>query len=192
LDAGISNRRQLGSDSLYEFRAQLLSKSLITPLSRTPDSARFTSYSGILFGLRSTRVLLLAFRNVKSPDAQAIVRLRSSLFNPGDRPRGKCNSNLFPAQSVSSRLGEARSGAPADCPGRDCVMIESKHANYYGLRGNSVRLDSYRNQAARIWRKWISRTQAPFAVELGRHAGPAQTAPAAEGPRSARSDGSSL
>ena len=39
------NRRQLGSDSLYGFRPQLLSTSLITLLSRTQDSASFTSCS---------------------------------------------------------------------------------------------------------------------------------------------------
>ena len=31
------------------------------------------------------------------------------------------------------------------------------HGNYYGLRGNSVRLASFRYQLARIWRKWLSR-----------------------------------
>ena len=31
------------------------------------------------------------------------------------------------------------------------------HGNYYGLRGNSARLASFRYQLTRIWRKWLSR-----------------------------------
>ena len=31
------------------------------------------------------------------------------------------------------------------------------HGNYYGLRGNSVRLSSFRYQVTHIWRKWLSR-----------------------------------
>ena len=31
------------------------------------------------------------------------------------------------------------------------------HGNYYGLRGNSVRLSSFHYQVARLWRKWLSR-----------------------------------
>ena len=54
LYAGISNRRKLGSDSLYVIRPQLLSTSLTTPPSRTQDSESFTSCSGVFFGLRST------------------------------------------------------------------------------------------------------------------------------------------
>ncbi len=31
------------------------------------------------------------------------------------------------------------------------------HGNYYGLKGNSVRLSSFRYQVTHIWRKWLSR-----------------------------------
>ena len=31
------------------------------------------------------------------------------------------------------------------------------HGNYYGLRGNSARLSSFRYQVTHIWRKWLSR-----------------------------------
>ncbi len=37
------------------------------------------------------------------------------------------------------------------------ASVSRGHANYYGLRGNSVRLAGYSYQVARIWRKWLSR-----------------------------------
>ena len=37
------------------------------------------------------------------------------------------------------------------------VSVLRGHGNYYGLRGNSVRLASFRYQLTRIWRKWLSR-----------------------------------
>ena len=37
-----------------------------------------------------------------------------------------------------------------------CSVIRG-HGNYYGLRGNSVRLASFRYHVAHIWRKWLSR-----------------------------------
>ena len=54
LYVGISNRSQLGSDSLYVFRRQVLSTSLITSPSRPQDNVSFISCSRDSFGLRAT------------------------------------------------------------------------------------------------------------------------------------------
>ena len=93
--AVISNCRQLDSDSLDGFPPQLLSTSLITPPSRTQDSASFTSCSGILFGLRSTEMPLLAFRDLESPRALK----RSSGSDP-----------VFPAQACPRKRAHSTCG----------------------------------------------------------------------------------
>lgn len=41
------------------------------------------------------------------------------------------------------------------------------HGNYYGLRGNSVRLSSFRYQVTRIWRKWLSRRSGKARLNWG-------------------------
>ena len=37
------------------------------------------------------------------------------------------------------------------------VSVLRGHGNYYGLRGNSVRLANFQYRVTRIWRKWLSR-----------------------------------
>ena len=47
-----------------------------------------------------------------------------------------------------------------DAVQRQCEHLASAlrgYGNYYGLRGNSVRLSSFHCQVVRIWRKWLSR-----------------------------------
>ena len=66
------------------------------------------------------------------------------------------------------------------------------HGNYYGLRGNSVRLSSFRHEVARIWRKWLSPTQPEIAPELGPDAGTASEVPTAAAPRPARHNYSTM
>jgi hypothetical protein len=64
----------------------------------------------------------------------------------------------------------------AETAGQDLSAVLVGHYAYYGITGNSRRLQEYRYQVVRIWQKWLERrtrgkllTWAVFSAFLARH-----------------------